>query len=102
MCVTDIIVDLMLLCLPLVPLWQLSMKMSQKVGLSFLFALGVFSVAAGVTRMVLFLEILTYRFGSSDVLFGLRGTADSLGILSTAIWWSVRRSNAPETHDEKS
>lgn len=89
MSLSDVIIDILILVLPIVPILQLNMELGRKITLLFVFALGIFSIAAGMTRMILLMEILTYRFGSNDMLFGLRGTSDSLGVLSTVIWWSV-------------
>lgn len=89
MCVTDFFVDLCVLLLPLVCVWQLNMKTTMKLGVSLVFLLGIFSVAISLTRMVFMLEILTYPFGTETPLFGTAGTSDPIGVISVIIWWTM-------------
>ena len=41
------------------------------------------------------LTTLILDYGSSDPLFGLSGTADPIGIISTGIWWTVSLPSFP-------
>lgn len=85
---SDVIIDIFILILPVKPVLDLNMQAHRKFLVLIVFALGIFSVAAGMTRMVLLMEVLYYNYGSNDKLFGLAGTSDPLGIVGTALWWS--------------
>lgn len=88
MAITDSIIDVMLLLIPIVPVWRLRMPMSRKISVLLLFAIGVFSIAASMTRMVLAIEVLIagdwskHNFGNAQV-------NDVLGIISIGLWWTM-------------
>lgn len=61
MCITDFLIDLAILILPLPCIWQLNVKPKVKIGVSLVFLLAAFSVATSCARMVFMLKILSYR-----------------------------------------
>ncbi|KAI0472212.1 hypothetical protein F4859DRAFT_522164 [Xylaria cf. heliscus] len=68
-CATDVATDLVVLSLPLPPIWKLNMSVRRKALLTLIFLVGFVSVAAGTARLVIVAEdIVETSPGSRDVL----------------------------------
>ena len=61
--------------MPLIVIWSLSFKPSHKIGLSFIFSLGVLTVLASILRLVYYYRRLT--------------PMDPLFTLDKADWWTI-------------
>lgn len=61
MSVSDFAIDLSILIMPFVFIWQLKMRTETKVGVSLVFLLAGLSVALSCARMVFMIKIMTYR-----------------------------------------
>ncbi|KAI1750564.1 hypothetical protein F4782DRAFT_242375 [Xylaria castorea] len=68
-CATDVVTDLVVLPLPLPPIWKLIMSVRRRALLTLIFLVGFVSVAAGTARLVIVVEdIVETSPGSRDVL----------------------------------
>ncbi|KAF2826669.1 hypothetical protein CC86DRAFT_291709 [Ophiobolus disseminans] len=66
---TNLIVDLMILGAPIGIIWRLHMSLARKLQVTGIFALGLFSVAAGAARAYI---LLTDTYGPDEGFFDLR------------------------------
>ena len=57
--VTDIVLDIIILCLPAYSISQLQMSLNKKIGLSAVFGLGIFCVVSSIARLVYTAEYLS-------------------------------------------
>ncbi|KAI9679926.1 MAG: hypothetical protein M1817_004941 [Caeruleum heppii] len=77
----NIITDILLLIMPLAVIWRLQMSVQQKIGVSVIFAMGIFTCIASIMRLVLYQGIkgndITFIFGptgwwtSAEVFLGI-------------------------------
>jgi len=77
--ISDVVTDLMVLATPLHYIWQLQMSLSKKVGVSFIFLLGLLSTASAIVRLV-FLTIEGFE--------STPGYRDVIGIDTNVLTWS--------------
>ncbi|KAI0509382.1 hypothetical protein F5B22DRAFT_649011 [Xylaria bambusicola] len=63
--VINLVSDLAILAVPQFVVWKLNMTRAKKVGVSFIFGIGIFAIAAGIARLVDLLKILE----SSDAFY---------------------------------
>ncbi|KAI9655105.1 MAG: hypothetical protein M1821_005588 [Bathelium mastoideum] len=87
--ITDVILDVAVVILPLPFIWKLQMPTKQKLGVSLIFLFGLFSIAAGATRLAMNIDVnyLHHPGGVSPVL-GLRAD-DVIGIVGFTIFWQL-------------
>nr|POE92999.1 hypothetical protein CFP56_64106 [Quercus suber] len=96
--VSDVIIDMAILILPIGPVRQLQMDTKRKLGLLAIFSLGIFSVAAGITRMIFLMQIVTYQHHNSSNLFGLDRTSNPIGLFPAG-GRSRQKCEEPEKQD---
>ncbi|KAI0197539.1 hypothetical protein F4808DRAFT_293191 [Astrocystis sublimbata] len=56
--ILNLVSDLLILAVPQFVVWKLNMSRRRKVGISFIFGIGIFAIAAGIARLVDLLKIL--------------------------------------------
>ncbi|MCJ1332226.1 hypothetical protein MMC10_008918 [Thelotrema lepadinum] len=78
-CISDIIVDVMILLTPLPIIWKLQMSSGKKLAVSGVFLLGFLTVAFGIIRLVIFVNQLADSFSSSQGIL----------IMSTWFYWTM-------------
>ncbi|KAF2230960.1 hypothetical protein EV356DRAFT_316742 [Viridothelium virens] len=77
--ITDIITDFFVLVLPIRQVWRLQMSLKNKYAVSFIFALGGLSTAAGIVRLGLVVRASNADYGASS---------DTLGQLTPPFVWT--------------
>lgn len=88
---TDFITDLVVILLPLPSIWKLHMSMRRRVAVILVFCLGALTVAASITRMVIFIravQLLTKAYATSG--------ANDL-ITTAGLYWSMLESGVALT-----
>ncbi|KAI0174125.1 hypothetical protein BJ166DRAFT_605780 [Pestalotiopsis sp. NC0098] len=80
MVISDLILDLAILILPIPAIWRLSMSTGRKVAVTFIFMFGIMSVAASAARMAIYLIVLYEGYSAG---YDINRTA------STMLWWSM-------------
>ncbi|KAI0412425.1 hypothetical protein F5X98DRAFT_354890 [Xylaria grammica] len=78
-CATDIATDLVVLSLPLPPIWKLNMSVRRKLLLSLIFLIGFVSLAVGTARLVIVVE---------DIVETSPGARDVLGTETNVLVWA--------------
>ncbi|KAI0444954.1 hypothetical protein F4803DRAFT_509652 [Xylaria telfairii] len=63
--IINLVSDLAILAIPQFVVWKLNMTRGKKLGISFIFGIGIFAIAAGIARLVDLLKILE----SSDAFY---------------------------------
>ena len=87
--ISDVIMEFLILVLPLPFIWQLHMPASKKLGVSSVFLLGIFSLAAGTIRMGFMLKVQYFSHpGQTEPVLGLP-SYDILGIVSFVLFWQL-------------
>ncbi|KAI5363628.1 hypothetical protein Slin14017_G055920 [Septoria linicola] len=88
--ITSWIMDLAILAIPLVMVGTLHMTMKRKLQASLVFALGLFTVVAGLLRMIVFIQVLENSL--MEPMISLLGTmlqtSDDEGAISLILFWT--------------
>ncbi|KAI9666608.1 MAG: hypothetical protein M1821_004544 [Bathelium mastoideum] len=77
--ISDVITDVLILTIPVYWVSKLKMPLTQRVGVCGVFLLGAVTVAAGVARLVIFIQQTKNPYLN----------ADGIGHLTTEIYWSM-------------
>ncbi|KAL9073756.1 MAG: hypothetical protein Q9161_002794 [Pseudevernia consocians] len=87
--VSDVIMDVFILILPLPLIWMLHMPRERKLAVSGIFLLGTLAVIAGTLRMVVFAEIL--GAGHTQVVLHILGVVvlDDMAVVSLILFWPM-------------
>ncbi|KAI1805808.1 hypothetical protein F4811DRAFT_551464 [Daldinia bambusicola] len=80
MVISDFILDLLIIILPLPATWSLSMSTKGKLALTGIFLIGLTSVAASAARMAIYLTVLYQGYSAG---YDINRTA------TTMLWWSM-------------
>ncbi|MCJ1469122.1 hypothetical protein MMC07_007755 [Pseudocyphellaria aurata] len=64
--ISDVITDLMILCLPLPMVWRLQMSTRRKISATGVFLLGSFATAASIARMIVYLKYVYSAYPPPD------------------------------------
>ncbi|RYP55237.1 hypothetical protein DL769_010206 [Monosporascus sp. CRB-8-3] len=80
MVISDLILDLIILLLPLPSIWNLSMAAGRKIAITGIFLLGMMSVVASIVRLAIYLTVLYKGYGAG---YDINRTA------TTMLWWSM-------------
>ncbi|KUI60550.1 hypothetical protein VP1G_07745 [Cytospora mali] len=67
--VSDLILDIMILLLPIPPVWALQIPMRQKLAVGGTFFLGSIVVASGIARLVIFQEVISFAEAETPQYF---------------------------------
>ncbi|KAI4111250.1 MAG: hypothetical protein LQ339_000711 [Xanthoria mediterranea] len=88
--ISDVITDVCILTLPIPLVWRLQMPHHRKFAVLAIFMLGAFSVAAGITRMVIFISIFapSQHNVKDPTVLGVPST-DDLGVVSIILFWAM-------------
>ncbi|KAI1453656.1 hypothetical protein F4805DRAFT_442652 [Annulohypoxylon moriforme] len=78
--ISDFILDLFILILPLPSIWSLSMSTGRKLAVTSIFLVGLMSLAASAARMAIYLIVLYQGYGAG---YDINRTA------ATMLWWSM-------------
>ncbi|RYP73134.1 hypothetical protein DL771_003770 [Monosporascus sp. 5C6A] len=80
MVISDLILDLVILLLPLPSIWNLSMAAGRKLAVTGIFLVGMMSVVASIFRLAIYLTVLYKGYGAG---YDINRTA------TTMLWWSM-------------
>ncbi|KAI1214203.1 uncharacterized protein F4807DRAFT_407074 [Annulohypoxylon truncatum] len=80
MVISDFILDIFLLILPIPSIWSLSMSTGRKWAVTSIFLVGLTSLAASAARMSIYLTVLYQGYGAG---YDINRTA------STMLWWTM-------------
>ncbi|PHH90388.1 hypothetical protein CDD83_3838 [Cordyceps sp. RAO-2017] len=80
MVISDLILDVMILALPLPVIWRLKMKPGRKLAITGVFLVGLVAVAASAARLAIYMTVLSQGYGAG---YDINRTA------STMLWWSM-------------
>ncbi|KAL9106899.1 MAG: hypothetical protein Q9227_008147 [Pyrenula ochraceoflavens] len=86
--VTDVIVDLAILLIPIPLVFRLQMPLRRKVAVCGVLLVGALATACGITRMVIFVGALTAPLLANSTVAGLPDT-DDLGVVSVLLFWGM-------------
>ncbi|GKZ27005.1 hypothetical protein AbraIFM66951_003936 [Aspergillus brasiliensis] len=78
--ISDLIMDLMIFCLPLPIIWGLQMRLGQKIALIGVFCVGFVAVAASIVRLAIYLIVY---------MIGFEAGYDLDQTVTTMLWWSM-------------
>ncbi|KAJ8128577.1 hypothetical protein O1611_g5060 [Lasiodiplodia mahajangana] len=79
-CLTDFFADVIIIILPIPLIWHLKLSKGRKIGISAIFLLGIVSIAASLTRLVLISQL---------VFTGFIPTADEILLVTLEIYWAM-------------
>ncbi|KAI0549716.1 hypothetical protein F4679DRAFT_595511 [Xylaria curta] len=79
-CITDFFADVAIIVLPIPLIWHLKLSKGRKIGISAIFLLGIVSIAASLTRLVLISQL---------VFTGFIPTADEICLVTLEIYWAI-------------
>ncbi|KAL8760592.1 MAG: hypothetical protein Q9184_003224 [Pyrenodesmia sp. 2 TL-2023] len=87
--ISDVIVDVLILVLPLPLVWMLHMRTARKFAVSGIFLLGASAVVAGILRLVVFAQIL--GAGHTQVVLVILGVTilDNMTVVSLILFWPM-------------
>ncbi|KXT05877.1 hypothetical protein AC578_340 [Pseudocercospora eumusae] len=88
--ITSFAMDLACLAVPLIMVSTLRMSFKRKLQASLVFALAIFSVTAGLLRMIVLIQVLENSLASPmiDLLGTKFGVADDEGVISLVLFWT--------------
>ncbi|KAJ2988552.1 hypothetical protein NUW58_g3914 [Xylaria curta] len=78
--ISDLILDIIILILPLPSIWALSMSKYRKVAITTVFLIGLTSIAASAARAAIYLTVLYAGYGAG---YDINQT------VTTLLWWSM-------------
>ncbi|KAK9771884.1 putative Integral membrane protein [Seiridium cardinale] len=80
MVISDLILDLFILILPLPAIWKLNMSVGRKYAVTGIFLFGIMSIAASAARVAIYLTVLYQGYSAG---YDINRTS------STMLWWSM-------------
>ncbi|KAI1501576.1 hypothetical protein F5X99DRAFT_382350 [Biscogniauxia marginata] len=78
LCITDFLVDLVIICIPIPLVWRLNLSMRNKIAICAVFLLGSVTVAASLTRLIV---------EARAVAIGFAPGSDSVLVITEYIYW---------------
>ncbi|KAI6086756.1 hypothetical protein F4821DRAFT_278438 [Hypoxylon rubiginosum] len=80
LCFTDFFADIMIITIPIPLIWRLNLSKNRKIGISAIFLLGIVTIAASLTRLII---------SAQFVIAGFYPTADEILIVTLYIYWAM-------------
>jgi hypothetical protein len=86
--VTDVMVDIIILVMPIPFVFALQMPLQRKLGVCAILMVGALAISCGITRMAVFAQFLSPDLFKKKTIAGV-STTDAVGVVSLLEFWGV-------------